>query len=124
MERWHLPRTIYGHPATIKGLKNKPIQTIRSFIPVLLQLNGRTFYDTPLLEINLGNRRDFQLIIGLKFLAYYGIAFDCANIRLQIFKRMPKDPLWQKNIEISWNVLGNNKINAKAQKNVIRRNEK
>jgi hypothetical protein len=37
---------------------------------------------------------------------------------------MPKDPLWQKDIEISWNVLSNNKINAKAQKDVIRRNEK
>jgi hypothetical protein len=76
------------------------------------------------LEVNFGDRRDFQLIIGLKFLAYYGIILDCADIRLQIPKRMPKDPLWQKDIEISWNVLSNNKINAKAQKDVIRRNEK
>jgi hypothetical protein len=76
------------------------------------------------LEVNFGDRRNFQLIIGLKFLAYYGITFDCADIRLQIFKRMSKDLLWQKNIEISWNVLSNNKINAKAQKDVIRRNEK
>jgi hypothetical protein len=76
------------------------------------------------LEINLGDRRNFQLIIGLKFLAYYGIILDCADIRLKISKRMPKDPLWHKNIEISWNVLSNSKINAKTQKNVIRRNEK
>jgi hypothetical protein len=93
MERWHLPRIIHGHPAIMKGLENKPIQTIRSFILVSLQLNGRTFYDTPLLEINLGDRRDFQLIIGLKFLIYYNITFDCADTRLQISKCMPKDPL-------------------------------
>jgi hypothetical protein len=124
MKRWHLPRIIHDHLAIIKNLKNKPIQTIRSFIPVLLQLNGRIFYDILLLEVNLGDCRNFQLIIGLKFLACYGITLDCADIRLQIPKCMPKDPLWQKNIEISWNVLSNNKINAKAQKNVIRRNEK
>jgi hypothetical protein len=82
MERWHLPRIIHDHPAIMKGLENKPIQTIRSFIPVSLQLNGRIFYDTPLLEVNLGDCRDFQLIIGLKFLACYGITFDCADIRL------------------------------------------
>jgi hypothetical protein len=43
----------------MKNLENKPIQTIRSFIPVSLQLNERTFYDIPLLEVNLGDRRDF-----------------------------------------------------------------
>jgi hypothetical protein len=82
MEGWHLPRIIHGHSAIVKGLENKPIQTIRSFIPISLQLNGRTFYDTPLLEVNFGDRCDFQLIIGLKFLACYGITLDCANIRL------------------------------------------
>jgi hypothetical protein len=94
MKRWHLPRIIYGYPAIMKGLENKPIQTIRSFIPISLQLNGRTFYDTPLLEVNLGDYRNFQLIIGLKFLACYSITLDCADTRLQIPKRMPKDPLW------------------------------
>jgi hypothetical protein len=82
MKRWHLPRIIHGYPATMKNLKNKLIQTIRSSIPVSLQLNGRTFYDIPLLEVNLGDRRDFQLIIGLKFLACYGIILDCADTRL------------------------------------------
>jgi hypothetical protein len=77
----------------VKDLENKPIQTIRSFIPVLLQLKGRIFYDISLLEVNFGYRRDFQLITGLKFLACYSITLDCADIRLQIPKRMPKDPL-------------------------------
>jgi hypothetical protein len=93
MKRWHQPRTIHGHPAIVKNLENKPIQTIRSFIPMLLQLSGRTFYNTPLLEINLSDRCNFQLIIRLKFLACYSITLDCADIKLRIPKRMPKDSL-------------------------------
>jgi hypothetical protein len=96
----------------MKKLENKLIQIIRNFIPVLLQFNKRIFRDIPLLEMNLGDRSNFQTIIGLKFLARYNITFDCANKKLQIFKHISKDPLWQKNIEIFWNILIAKKTNV------------
>jgi hypothetical protein len=76
------------------------------------------------LEINLGDRSDFQIIVNLKFLARYNITLNCANKKLQILKHVPKDPLWQKNIEISWNVLIAKKTNVQAQKDMVRRNKK
>jgi hypothetical protein len=124
IKRWRLPRITHDHPAIIKELENKPIQTIRNSIPVSLQLNGRTFYDTLLLEMNLGDRSDFQMIVGLKFLARYNIILDCANKKLQIPKHVPKNPLWQKDIEISWNVLTAKKTDVQAQKDIVRRNKK
>jgi hypothetical protein len=74
--------------------------------------------------MNLGDRSDFQIIVDLKFLAHYNITLDCANKKLQIFKHVPRDPLWQKNIEISWNVLTAKKTDVQAQKNMVRRNKK
>jgi hypothetical protein len=93
VKRWRLPRIIYNHPAIIKKLENKLIQTIRNFIPVSLQFNERIFRDIFLLEMNLGDRSDFQIIIGLKFLARYNITFNCANKKLQIPKHVSKNPL-------------------------------
>jgi hypothetical protein len=78
----------------MKKLENKPIQIIRNSIPISLQLNERTFYDILFLEMNLGDRSDFQMIINLKFLARYNITLDCANKKLQIPKHIPKNPLW------------------------------
>jgi hypothetical protein len=124
VKRWRLPRITHNHPAIMKELENKPIQTIRNFIPVSLQLNERTFRDTPLLEMNLGNRSNFQIIIGLKFLARYNITLDCANKKLQIPKHVSKDPLWQKDIEIFWDALTAKKTDVQAQKNMARRNKK
>jgi hypothetical protein len=124
VKRWRLPRTIHDHSAIMKELENKPIQTIRNFIPVLLQLNGRIFRDIPLLEMNLSDRSNFQIIIGLKFLARYNITLDCANKKLQIFKHISRDPLWQKNIKIFWNALIAKKTDVQAQKDMIRRNKK
>jgi hypothetical protein len=74
--------------------------------------------------MNLGNRSDFQMIIGLKFLARYNITLDCANKKLQILKHVLRDPLWQKDIEISWNVLIAKKTNVQIQKNMVRKNKK
>jgi hypothetical protein len=74
--------------------------------------------------MNLGDRSNFQIIIGLKFLARYNITLDCANKKLQIFKHVSKNPLWQKNIEISWNALTAKKTNVQAQKNMARKNKK
>jgi hypothetical protein len=74
--------------------------------------------------MNLGDRSDFQIIIGLKFLARYNITLDCANKKLQIPKHVPRDPLWQKNIEISWNVLTAKKTDVQAQKDMVRKNKK
>jgi hypothetical protein len=102
VKRWRLSRIIHDHPAIIKELENKFIQIICNFIPVLLQFNGRIFYDILLLEMNLGDRSDFQMIVGLKFLARYNITLDCANKKLQIPKHVPRDPLWQK----VWHLLG------------------
>jgi hypothetical protein len=125
IKRWRLSRIIYNHPVIIKELENKLIQTIRNFIPVFLQLNERTFYDTPLLEMNLSDRSDFQMIVGLKFLARYNITtLDCANKKLQIPKHIPKNPLWQKDIEISWNILTAKKTDVQAQKNMVQKNKK
>jgi hypothetical protein len=98
----------------MKKLENKFIQTIRNFIPVSLQFNERTFRDIPLLKMNLSGCSNFQIIIGLKSLARYNITFDCANKKLQILKHVSKDPLWQKNIEIFWNVLIAKKTNVQA----------
>jgi hypothetical protein len=101
VKRWRLLRIIYNYFAIIKKLENKLIQIILNFIPVSLQFNKRTFRDTPLLEVNLSDCSNFQMIIGLKFLARYSITLDCANKKLQIPKHVLKNPLWQKDIEIS-----------------------
>jgi hypothetical protein len=93
VKRWRLPRIIYNHPVIMKKRENKPIQTIRNFISVSLQFNERTFRDTPLLEMNLGDRSDFQMIISLKFLARYNITLDYANKKLQILKHVSRNPL-------------------------------
>jgi hypothetical protein len=36
VKRWRLPRIIHNYSAIMKKLENKPIQTIRNFIPVSL----------------------------------------------------------------------------------------
>jgi hypothetical protein len=118
IKRWRLLRITHNHSAIIKELENKLIQIIRNFIPVSLQFNGRTFRDTFLLKVNLGDRNDFQIIIGLKFLARYNITLNCANKKLQIFKHVSRNPLWQKDIEIFWNALIAKKTNVQAQKNM------
>jgi hypothetical protein len=69
VKRWQLPVTKYSNSATVRGLENRPIQTIDSTIPVFMQLNGVIFQNTPVLQINLGERNNFHLIIGMKFLA-------------------------------------------------------
>jgi hypothetical protein len=63
--RWKLPRITYDKPAIIKGLKNTLTQQIQHSISANLQIQRKIFKNTPLLEINLGDRRNFQLIIGL-----------------------------------------------------------
>jgi hypothetical protein len=68
--------------------------------------------------MNLGDRNNFQIIIGLKFLARYNIILDCANKKLQVPKHISKNLLWQKNIEIFWNALTAKKTNVQAQKNM------
>jgi hypothetical protein len=74
--------------------------------------------------MNLGDRSDFQIIVSLKFLARYNITLDCANKKLQIPKYVPKDPSWQKDIKISWDVLTAKKTDVQAQKNMVRKNKK
>jgi hypothetical protein len=69
--RWKLPRIIYDKSAIIKRLKNILTQQIQHLVPVNFQIQGKMFKNTPLLETNLGDRRDFQLIIGLQFLIYH-----------------------------------------------------
>jgi hypothetical protein len=74
--------------------------------------------------MNLGDRSDFQIIVGLKFLARYNIILDCANKKLQILKHIPKNPLWQKDIEIFWNVLTAKKTDVQTQKNMVQKDKK
>jgi hypothetical protein len=69
VKRWQLPVTKYSNPATVRGLENRPIQTINSIIPVFMQFNGIIFQNTPVLQINLKERNNFHLIISMKFLA-------------------------------------------------------
>jgi hypothetical protein len=69
VKRWQLPVTKYSNPAIVRGFENHPIQTIDSTIPVSMQLNGVIFQNTPILQINLGKRNNFQIIISMKFLA-------------------------------------------------------
>lgn len=58
-QAWSLPKTVYDKPVTVKGFENIAIQSIQSSITANFQIQGRTFYDTPLLETNLGDRQDF-----------------------------------------------------------------
>jgi hypothetical protein len=69
VKRWQLLVTKYSNPAIIRGLENRPIQTIDSIIPISMQFNGIIFQNTPVLQINLKERNNFHLIIGIKFLA-------------------------------------------------------
>jgi hypothetical protein len=84
-----LPRTTYDKPVIIKGLKNTPTQQIQHSVSANLQIQGKMFKNTLLLETNLGDRRDFQLIIGLRFLAHYQINFHCADKRLLFPQELP-----------------------------------
>jgi hypothetical protein len=78
------------------------------------------FKNTPLLEINLGDRRDFQLIIGLRFLAYYQINFHCADIRLLFPQELPPSGTWKSDILVPQQNL-HRKLDVGAQKDVQRR---
>jgi hypothetical protein len=115
-----LPRTTYDKPAIIKKLKNTPTQQIQHSVPANLQIQGRMFKNTPLLETNLGDRRDFQLIIGLRFLAYHQINLYCADKRLLFPQELPLSGTWKSDILVPQQNL-HRKLDVGAQKNVQRR---
>ena len=119
---WSLPRTTYDKPAIVKGFENKPLQSIQTSIPANLQLSGRTFDNTPLLETNLGDRKDFQLIIGLRFLAHYSINLDCARRKLLFPKELPYSNAWTKDILVLLSSL-NCRPSRKAQRDMERRDQ-
>jgi hypothetical protein len=48
------------------------------------------------LEVNLGDRSDFQMIVGLKFLARYNITFDCANKKIADIQACTKKSIMAK----------------------------
>jgi hypothetical protein len=78
------------------------------------------FKNTPLLETNLGDRRNFQLIIGLRFLAHYQINFHCADRRLLFPQELPPSGTWKSDILVPQQNL-HRKLDVGAQKNVQRR---
>jgi hypothetical protein len=78
------------------------------------------FKNTFLLETNLGDRRNFQLIIGFRFLAHYQINFYCANKRLLFPQKLPFSGTWKSDILVPQQNL-HRKLNVEAQKNVQRR---
>jgi hypothetical protein len=90
-----LPRIIYDKPAIIKRLKNTLTQQIQHSVSVNFQIQGKMFKNTLLLETNLGDRRDFQLIIGLRFLAYYQINLYCADRRLLFPQELSPSGIWK-----------------------------
>lgn len=119
-QQWDLKRTTYDQSAIIKGFENKEIQTINSSIPANLQVQGRTFRNSPLLEVDLGGRRDFQVIIGLRFLAANRIKLDCATKKLLFPRSMPYSNSWQSDIPVSLEAILR-RSDPKAQKAMIRR---
>jgi hypothetical protein len=78
------------------------------------------FKNTPLLETNLGDRRNFQLIIGLRFLAHHQINLHCANRRLLFPQELPSSGTWKSDILVPQQNL-HRKLDVGAQKDVQRR---
>jgi hypothetical protein len=74
------------------------MQQIQHSISVNFQIQGRMFKNTPLLETNLGDRRNFQLIIGLRFLVHYQINLHCADKRLLFPQELPSSGIWKSDI--------------------------
>jgi hypothetical protein len=75
-----------------------------------------------LLETNLGDRRDFQLIIGLRFLAHYQINLYCADRRLLFPQKLSPSGIWKSDILVPQQNL-HRKLNVRAQKNVQHRDQ-
>jgi hypothetical protein len=96
--RWKLPHIIYDKPAIIKRLENKLMQQIQHLVSVNFQIQGKMFKNTLLLETDLSDRRDFQLIIGLRFLAYYQINLYCADKRLLFPQELSPSGTWKSDI--------------------------
>jgi hypothetical protein len=78
------------------------------------------FKNTPLLETDLGDRRDFQLIISLRFLAHYQINLYCADRRLLFPQELSPSGTWKFNILVPQQNL-HRKLDVGAQKDVQRR---
>jgi hypothetical protein len=78
------------------------------------------FKNTPLLETNLGDRRDFQLIIGLRFLVHHQINLYCADRRLLFPQELPPSGIWKSDILVPQQNL-HRKLDVGAQRDVQRR---
>jgi hypothetical protein len=78
------------------------------------------FKNTLLLETNLSDRRNFQLIIGLRFLAHHQINLYCANRRLLFPQKLPPSGIWKSDILVPQQNL-HRKLDVEAQKDVQRR---
>jgi transposase InsO family protein len=63
-------------PATVKGYDGKSENAITHFLLLHLTVDGRRFYNTPLLILDLGSH---DLILGRKWLASFKILVDCHN---------------------------------------------
>lgn len=99
-QKWKLPYTTYDHGATVKGFQNKPIQRIDKSITTNLHLQGRRFPKMPFLVTDLGDRPDFQVIIGLRFLAYHRLLLDPRRRRLQFPPELPALKIWSPDITL------------------------
>ena len=63
-------------PAAVKGYDGKSENAITHFLLLHLTVDGRRFYNTPLLILDLGSH---DLILGRKWLASFKILVDCHN---------------------------------------------
>jgi hypothetical protein len=77
------------------------------------------FKNTTLLETNHGDRRNFQLIIGLRFLAHHQINLHCANKRLLFPQELSFSGTWKFDILVHQQNLYR-KLDVEAQRNVQR----
>jgi hypothetical protein len=93
-----LPRITYDKPAIIKRLENTLTQQIQHSVSANFQIQGKMFKNTPLLETDLGDRRNFQLIIGLRFLVHHQINLHCADRRLLFPQELPPSGTWKSDI--------------------------
>jgi predicted aspartyl protease len=63
-------------PAAVKGYDGKSENAITHFLLLHLTVDGRRFYNTPLLILDLGSH---DLILGREWLARFKILVDCHN---------------------------------------------
>lgn len=65
----------------------------------------------PFLEVDLGGRADFQIIIGIRFLAAHNLLVDCARSTLRFPDSLPYLRGWRSDIILPYQQIRPKRIN-------------